>query len=298
MTQNRFSQRSSGERVRAEPTQLRLFARRFFRHRLALTGMVILGVLVISCFGAPWLAPYPENQQDLITGSSGISAAHWLGTDQLGRDFLSQLLYAGRVSMSVGLGVGVLATAVGVLLGSIAGYVGGWIDELIMRLVDLFLIVPPLAVLALILQGFGTSTFTIVLALSSLAWTVIARVARGQVLSLKEKEFVEAAIVLGASPLRVMLRHLVPNLAGVIAVNVSLAVAAAIITESTLSFLGFGVQPPASSWGNLLSQAAGLLGTPQVHLLLYPGLLILLTVLAVNFIGDGLRDAFDPQTQR
>lgn len=278
--------------------QWTLFRRRFLRHKLAVSGLVALTVLVIACFGAPWIAPFPENHQDLITGSVGPSQVHWLGTDELGRDFLSQLLYAGRISMLVGLGVGVLSTIVGVLLGSLAGYFGGWVDELIMRLVDLFLVVPPIAILALVLQGFGSSTVTIVLALSTLGWTVIARVARSQVLSLREKEFVDAAIVLGASPIRVILRHMIPNLAGVIAVNVSLAVAAAIITESTLSFLGFGVQPPDSSWGNMLSQAAGLLGTPQVHLLLYPGLLILLTVLSVNFIGDGLRDALDPQTKR
>lgn len=278
--------------------QWTLFRRRFLRHKLAVSGLVVLAMLVIACFGAPWIAPFPENHQDLITGSTGPSAVHWLGTDELGRDFLSQLLYAGRISMSVGLGVGVLSTIVGVLLGSLAGYFGGWVDELIMRLVDLFLVVPPIAILALILQGFGSTSATIVLALSALGWTVIARVARSQVLSLREKEFVDAAIVLGASPMRVILRHMIPNLAGVIAVNVSLAVAAAIITESTLSFLGFGVQPPDSSWGNMLSQAAGLLGTPQVHLLLYPGLLILITVLSVNFIGDGLRDALDPQTKR
>ncbi|WP_210603706.1 ABC transporter permease [Brevibacterium oceani] len=278
--------------------QWALFRRRFLRHRLAVTGLIVVAILVIVCFGAPWIAPFPENHQDLITGSTGPSTEHWLGTDELGRDFLSQLLYAGRISMSVGLGVGLLSTLVGVLLGSLAGYFGGWVDELIMRLVDLFLVVPPIAILALVLQGFGSSSATIVLALSALGWTVIARVARSQVLSLREKEFVDAAIVLGASPLRVIIRHMIPNLAGVIAVNVSLAVAAAIITESTLSFLGFGVQPPDSSWGNMLSQAAGLLGTPQVHLLLYPGLLILLTVLSVNFIGDGLRDALDPQTRR
>lgn len=271
--------------------------RRFFRHRLAVSGLVVLLLLAIACYGAPLLAPYPENLQDLLLGATGPSAEHWLGTDELGRDFLSQLLYAGRVSLSVGLGVGLLSTALGVAVGSAAGYFGGWVDELLMRTVDLFLIVPAIAILALALQGLGTSPITIVLVLSALGWTVIARVARSQVLSLREKEFVDAAIVLGASPLRVLVRHMLPNLAGVIAVNVSLSVAAAIITESTLSFLGFGVQPPDSSWGNMLSQAAGLLGTPQMHLLISPGLFILVTVLAVNFIGDGLRDAFDPHAK-
>ena len=275
-------------------TQIR---RRFFRHRLAVTGLIVLLLLAIACYGSPFVAPYPENVQDLLLGATGPSAEHWLGTDDLGRDFFSQLLYAGRVSLSVGLGVGLLSTALGVAVGSIAGYFGGWVDELLMRLVDLFLIVPAIAVLALALKGLGSSPITIVLVLSALGWTVIARVSRSQVLSLREKEFVDAAVVLGASPARVLIRHMLPNLAGVIAVNVSLSVAAAIITESTLSFLGFGVQPPDSSWGNMLSQAAGLLGTPQMHLLIYPGLFILVTVLAVNFIGDGLRDAFDPHAK-
>lgn len=279
------------------PSQWALIRRRFFRHRLALIGLVVLALLAIACYGAPWISPYAQNQQDLLLGTTGPGAGHWLGTDELGRDFLSELLFAGRISLSIGLGVGVLSTAIGVLLGSLAGYLGGWADELIMRLVDLFLIVPAIAVLALVLKGFGSSPVIIVLVLSALGWTVIARVARSQVLSLREKEFVDAAVVLGASPARILIRHMLPNLAGVISVNVSLAVAAAIITESTLSFLGFGVQPPESSWGNMLSQASGLLGTPQVYLLIFPGAFILVTVLAVNFIGDGLRDAFDPHTK-
>lgn len=281
----------------ASPSQWALIRRRFFRHRLALVGLVVLAILAIACFGAEWWSPFGRNHQDLLLGATGPSAQNWLGTDELGRDFLSEMLFAGQISLSIGLGVGVLSTTVGVLLGAWAGYAGGWVDEAIMRLVDLFLIVPAIAVLALALKGFGSSPLVIVLVLSALGWTVIARVARSQVLSLREKEFVEAAVVLGASPVRILVRHLLPNLAGVITVNVSLAVAAAIITESTLSFLGFGVQPPESSWGNMLSQAAGLLGTPQVYLLIFPGAFILITVLAVNFIGDGLRDAFDPHTK-
>lgn len=279
------------------PSQWTLVRRRFLRHKLAVAGLVLLVLLAVCCFGATWIAPFPENQQDLFLGATGPSAEHWLGTDDLGRDFFSELLFAGRISIAIGLAVAVLATTVGTLLGAIAGYAGGWVDELIMRLVDLFLIVPAIAVLALALQGLGTSPVTIVLVLSALSWTYIARVARSQVLSLREKEFIDAAKVLGASPLRILVRHMLPNLAGVIAVNISLSVATAIIVESTLSFLGFGVQPPQSSWGNMLSQAAGLLGTPQVYLLVFPGLFILLTVLCVNFIGDGLRDAFDPHAK-
>lgn len=283
--------------VETGPSQWVIVRRQFFRHKLAVVGLVVLVLLAIACFGATWIAPFPGNQQDLLLGSTGPNAEHWLGTDDLGRDFLSELLFAGRISMAIGLAVALLATVIGTFLGAIAGYLGGWVDEVIMRCVDLFLVVPAIAVLALALKGLGSSLGTIVLVLGALGWTYIARVVRSQVLSLREKEFIDAAKVLGASTTRILVRHMLPNLAGVIAVNISLSVATAIIVESTLSFLGFGVQPPQSSWGNMLSQAAGLLGTPQMYLLIFPGLFILVTVLCVNFIGDGLRDAFDPRTK-
>lgn len=284
------------ERARS---QWRLVARRFRRHRLAMAGTIVLLLLAICCFGASWIAPYPANKQDLLLGAVGPgSSGHLLGTDNLGRDFLSELLYAGRISLSIGLAVAVLSTLIGTLLGSLAGYLGGWVEELIMRVVDLFLIVPAVAVLALALRGLGTSPLTIILVLSAIGWTSIARVARSQVVSLREKEFIEASRLLGASTTRIIVRHMLPNLAGVIAVNVSLAVATAIIVESTLSFLGFGVQPPQSSWGQLLSDASGLLGTDQTYLLIFPGVFILVTVLCVNFIGDGLSDAFDQRARR
>lgn len=279
-------------------SQWRLIGARFLHHRLAVVGLAVLVVLLVCCFGSPLIAPYPENHQDILLGATPPSWQHWLGTDGLGRDFLSELLYAGRISLAIGLSVAVLSTIVGTLLGALAGYVGGWLDELIMRTVDLFLIVPGIAILALALQGLGSSPVTIILVLSALGWTYIARVARSQVVSLREKEFIDASKVLGSGTLRILLRHMLPNLAGVIAVNVSLAVASAIIVESTLSFLGFGVQPPQSSWGNMLSEASGLLGTDQAYLLLFPGLFILLTVLCVNFVGDGLRDAFDQKAKR
>ncbi|GGM37005.1 oligopeptide transport system permease protein AppC [Microbacterium saperdae] len=260
-----------------------------------MTSLIVLVLLLIACFGAAWIAPYPQGQQDLLTGPTPPSGAHWLGTDELGRDYLSEILFSGQISLAIGLAVALLATVVGTALGAIAGYVGGWIGELIMRITDLFLIVPAIALLAVILQGLGPSPTTIVLALTALGWTYIARVVRAQVLSLREKDFIDAARGIGASGLRILVSHLLPNLAGVIVVAMSLAVASSIIAESTLSFLGFGVQPPQTSWGSMLSQAAGYVGTPQVYLLYFPGLFILVTVLCVNFIGDGLRDALDPQ---
>ncbi|WP_350350515.1 ABC transporter permease [Microbacterium sp. A8/3-1] len=267
----------------------------FLRHRLGVVSLIVLVILLIACFGAGWIAPYPQGQQDLLTGPTPPSGAHWLGTDELGRDYLSEILFSGQISLAIGLAVAVLATVVGTALGAISGYVGGWIGELIMRITDLFLIVPAIALLAVILQGLGPSPTTIVLALTALGWTYIARVVRAQVLSLREKDFIDAARGIGASGFRIVVSHLLPNLAGVIVVAMSLAVASSIIAESTLSFLGFGVQPPQTSWGSMLSQAAGYVGTPQVYLLYFPGLFILVTVLCVNFIGDGLRDALDPQ---
>ncbi|WP_096713994.1 ABC transporter permease [Microbacterium sp. SZ1] len=267
----------------------------FLRHRLGVVSLVVLVILLVVCFGASWIAPYPQGQQDLLTGPTPPSGAHWLGTDELGRDYLSEILFAGQISLAIGLAVALLATVVGTALGAIAGYLGGWIGELIMRITDLFLIVPAIALLAVILQGLGSSPTTIVFALTALGWTYIARVVRAQVLSLREKDFIDAARGIGASGFRIVVSHLLPNLAGVIAVAMSLAVASSIIAESTLSFLGFGVQPPQTSWGSMLSQAAGYVGTPQVYLLYFPGLFILVTVLCVNFIGDGLRDALDPQ---
>jgi len=278
-----------------EVSGTRELLRRFAHHRLALVGSVVLVLLVIACFGAPWIAPAKQGAQDLALGPTSPSWSHLLGTDQLGRDYLSELLYAGRISLAIGFFVALVATTVGTAVGAVAGYVGGVVGEAIMRLTDLFLIVPAIAILAVALKGLGSSPVTIVLVLSGISWTYIARVVRSQVLSLSEKEFIEAARVIGASTPRILVRHMLPNLAGIIAVNISLATASAIIIESTLSFLGFGVQPPRTSWGNMLSQASGLVGTPQVYLLYFPGLFILVTVLCVNFIGDGLRDALDPQ---
>lgn len=271
------------------------FIRRFFRHRLALASLAVLVTLLVLCFGAPWIAPFPQGQQDLLLGPTSPSGEHWLGTDQLGRDYLSEILFAGQISLAIGLAVALLATVVGTALGAVAGFLGGWVGELIMRVTDLFLIVPAIALLAVILQGLGSSPATIVFALTALGWTYIARVVRAQVLSLREKDFIDAARGIGASSVRIIISHLLPNLAGVIAVAMSLAVASAIIAESTLSFLGFGVRSPQTSWGSMLSQAAGYVGTPQAYLLYFPGIFILLTVLCVNFIGDGMRDALDPQ---
>jgi peptide/nickel transport system permease protein len=286
------------EGVAPEPTtQWQLFRRKFVRHKGAMIGLAVLALLMFACYGATWVAPYPKGQQDLLAPVEGPTREHWFGVDELGRDYLTEVLHAGKISLSIGLGVALLSTLVGVALGSIAGYVGRWADAVLMRLTDLFLVVPQIALLAIGLKKFGGSPVTIVLVLAALFWMGIARVVRGQVLSVKEKEFVEAARVLGASGPRIVVRHILPNIIGPITVNATLAVAAAIVSESTLSFLGFGVQRPDTSWGNMLSDARGYVGTDLAYLIYFPGLMLLVVTLAINFVGDGLRDALDPQTK-
>ncbi|HEV2369425.1 MAG TPA: ABC transporter permease [Acidimicrobiales bacterium] len=283
-------------------TQWQLFRRRFFRHRLAVVAGTILLLLYLMAILAPVIAPYPLNPpltaKVLLAARHGPSLAHPLGTDELGRDQLTRIMYAGRISLLIGLSVALVSTAVGVTLGSVAGWLGGRVDQLIMRLTDLFLIIPGLAILMIAQRGFGSSTLVIILIVSVLYWQWIARVVRGMILSLREKEFIEAARASGASNWRIITRHLLPNTIGPIVVNTTLVVGYAILTESTLSFLGFGIQPPSVSWGNMLAQSEGSVGTPTAYLVYFPGLFILLTVLAVNFLGDGLRDAFDPQSRR
>ena len=284
----------------AEPeaqTQWQLVRKRFFRHKAAVVSLVVLATVFVACFGAKWIAPFPKNQQDLLEPIVGPNRDHLFGVDQLGRDYFTEVLYAGQISLKIGLAVGLISTIVGFIAGAIAGYFGKFVDNLLMRFTDLFLVIPFLAVLAVSLKKFGYQDFTIILVLAGLAWMSVARVVRSQVLSLKEKEFVEAAKAAGASSNRIVIRHILPNMIGPMMVNATLAVAAAILAEATLSFLGFGIQPPKTSWGNMLSAAEGTVGTPKVYLLYFPGMMLLLVVICINFVGDGIRDAFDPQTK-
>lgn len=279
-------------------SQWQLFWRRFLRHRMAVVSVFVLVGLFVVCFGARWLAPFPRNHQDLLLGPVGPSRKHWFGADELGRDQVTEILFAGQISLKIGLGVALIAAFVGTTVGSLAGYLGRWSDQALMRMTDLFLVVPGIAILAIAIKKFGTDPRTIILVLAGLGWMYVARIVRGQVLSLKEKEFVEAARASGASSARIIFRHILPNCVGPILVNTTLGIAAAVITESTLAFLGLGIQPPDSSWGLMLSNAEGTIGTNKAHLIYFPGLMLLITILAVNYIGDGLRDAFDPQSSR
>lgn len=293
------------EPVGTEPkarSQWQLFRRRFLRHKAAVAAALVLVVLGLLAVFASAVAPYPLNPElsaeTLLNSSKPPNGAHWFGTDELGRDQLTRVLHAGRISLLIGFSVAIVSTVLGTAIGATAGFFGGRVDQLLMRFTDLFLVVPALAILMIAQQKFGGSVPVMIIILSFLFWQLVARVVRGVFLSLKEKEFVDAAKASGASSLRIIVRHMLPNTVGPIAVNTTLVVGAAILLESTLSFLGFGVQPPTVSWGNMLSQSKNAVGTPTAYLIYFPGLAILLTVLAVNFLGDGLRDAFDPQSNR
>ena len=278
--------------------------RRFRRHRLAMIGLGFLVFMFLACFVGANFAPDPD-QQNLLQPTSGPSGAHWFGTDELSRDSLSRVLHGGQISLKVALGIAVLSTLIGVVIGALAGFYRGWLDGLLMRFTDLWIALPALPFLAVAvsigtvdLGPFGSidlgGPLGITLLLSCLLWGSIARVVRGATLALREREFVDAARAIGASNTRIITRHVIPNCLGPIIVNATLVVAEAILVESTLSFLGFGIQPPTPSWGNLLSDSIGTV-EDWWWLTVFPGLAIFLTVLAVNFVGDGLRDAFDPR---
>ena len=289
-------------------SQWELIFRRFLRHRLAVFSLVVLVVLYIIVTFPHIFAPYALNPKNLPLSAAnhGPSLKHFFGTDELGRDQTTRIMYAAHVSMTIGIMVAIFSTVIGTLVGATAGYFGGWVDQLLMRITDLFLIVPGIAVIAMAMQGLSNrnwplighiSTVTLIIAIMSvLFWQTIARVVRGLFLSIKEKEFVDAARASGARSSRIMFRHILPNVIGPIVVNATLVVAYAILLESALSFLGFGVKPPAVSLGSMLSQSESSVGTHTAYLIYYPGLALLVIVLGVNFLGDGLRDALDPQS--
>jgi peptide/nickel transport system permease protein len=278
-------------------SQRTLMWRRFRRHKLAIASLVTLVVIGLATLLAGVLSPYEYSEQHLDQILQGPSAKHLLGTDQLGRDELTRLLYGGRISLLVGLGVALVSGVIGTVVGAAAGFYGGRLDNAVMRLTDLFLSIPLLVLLIIASRATGGSIRDIVLVLSLALWMFLARIVRGLFLSLREKEFVEAARSIGASNRRIIFRHMLPNALGVIIVSITLTVAIAILTESLLSFLGFGIQPPTPTWGNMLED-----GRPQMTfaawLVWFPGLAILITVMCVNFLGDGLRDALDPTQRR
>lgn len=279
-------------------SQARMIMRRFARHRLAVLGLTTLILLAIAVYLGPVLSPYAFDGNDLANASMWQpTLAHWLGTDELGRDVLTRLLYAGRISLSVGLTVAFLSVLVGTLVGAFAAYFGSWVDMIAMRAVDVIQSVPLLMLLMVLVAFLGHDLRIIILVIALTSWTGVARLVRGEILALKGQEFIEAAHAVGVGPWGQIFRHLIPNALAPVFVSATLGVADAITLESALSFLGVGIQPPTPSWGNLLTDAQQyLIMTPW--LAIYPGLLIFLTVASINFVGDGLRDALDPKLKQ
>jgi peptide/nickel transport system permease protein len=274
----------------------RLALRRFLRHRLALFGLVIIVVIALLSILAPLIAPYDPFKVDLAFFRKPPSPTHPLGTDSAGRDVLSRMLYAGQVSLLVGLTAAFLSTTIGLVLGALAGTYGGWVDTTIMRLTDVFLSFPALVVIITVVALVGPSVQTVILGIGLFYWPTACRIVRGLALSLREQDFFTAARALGASNRHVIVRHMVPSVLSPLTVTATFAVAQAILLEAALSFLGLGVRPPQPSWGNMLNEAQSLTILESMPWLwLPPGLAIAATVLAINFIGDGLRDALDPR---
>ncbi|HWI51665.1 MAG TPA: oligopeptide ABC transporter permease [Symbiobacteriaceae bacterium] len=273
--------------------------RRFLRHKLAVVGLVILTFLVLMAVFAPQIAPYDPNKFDAVSMVDTPTKAHPLGLDQVGRDVLSRVIYASRISLSVGVVAVGIYVVLGTILGSIAGFYGGWLDVLLTRLADMFLSFPQIMLILVIVSMVGPSIWNIMVVLGLLGWPAIFRIVRGQFLTLREQDFVQAGRGMGATDWRLIFRHILPNSMGPILVAATFGTATAILTEASLSYLGLGVQPPQASWGNLLIQAQSTtVIEKQPWLWVPPGMLIFIAVLAINFVGDGLRDALDPRLKR
>ena len=270
---------------------------RLRRNRLALFGLVTLSLFIIIALLTPWIAPYSYQAQDLELGASPPSAAHWLGTDIFGRDLMTQIMYGGRISLAVGFVATAVALLIGVTWGAIAGYVGGRTDAVMMRLVDILYALPFMIFIVLLTVVFGRNMLLLFLAIGAVEWLTMARIMRGQVQSLRQQEFVEAAISLGLSPGTLIRRHLVPNALGPIIVYTTLTIPNVMLLEAFLSFLGLGIQPPQTSWGLLISYGAETM-EEYPWLLIFPGIALTLTLFSLNFLGDGLRDALDVRSAK
>jgi peptide/nickel transport system permease protein len=280
------------------PSIWRLAWRRFLRHKAGVVALVIVALEIVVAIAAPVLIP-----RSLAIDPAPLnilarpSAAHWLGTDEVGRDIFARLIYASRISLSIGFLAALVAIVVGTTVGSLAGYFGGWLDNGLMRVTDAMLSIPTLFFLIVLSVTLGPSVRTMIVIIGLLSWMELARIIRANVLSLKRREFVEAAQTIGARGPAIIARHILPNTLAPIVVAATLGVGNALLTEASVSYLGLGVQPPQPSWGNMLYNAQSyFFNAPWITL--YPGFMILITVLCINFIGDGLRDALDPRVRR
>ena len=269
--------------------------RRLIQNRAAMIGGITIVLLIVLAIFAPWIAPYSYSYQNLDIGASPPSAEHLLGTDVLGRDLLSRLLYGARISLLVGFVATGVALVIGVSWGIIAGYFGGRIDSVMMRIVDVLYGLPFIIFIILLMVIFGRNIWLLFAAIGAVEWLTMARIVRAQVIGLKNQEFVQAAQVMGVSNFSMFRRHILPNILGPIAVYATLTIPQVMLLEAFLSFLGLGIQPPMSSWGTLIRYGVESM-EEHYWLLIYPGLTFTITLFALNFFGDGLRDALDPKT--
>ena len=265
---------------------------RLRKNKLALFGGSVLLFMIVVALLTPWIAPYSYEAQNLDLGASSPSAAHWLGTDIFGRDVLTQIMYGGRISLAVGFIATAVALLIGVTWGAVAGYVGGRVDAVMMRLVDILYALPFMIFIVLLMVVFGRNILLLFLAIGAVEWLTMARIMRSQVQSLRQQEFVEAAVSVGLSPSAIIRKHVVPNALGPIIVYTTLTIPSVMLLEAFLSFLGLGIQPPATSWGLLISYGAETM-EEYPWLLIFPGCALTLTLFSLNFLGDGLRDALD-----
>jgi peptide/nickel transport system permease protein len=261
---------------------------------LMVWGGGIILILIVTALGAPFIAPFDPIQQTLTDRLLAPSWQHWMGTDQYGRDIFSRLVYGSRISLAVGFVAVSIYIFIGTLVGAVSGFYGGWLDTVLMRLVDILLCIPTFFLILMVIAFVGPSIINVMIIIGLTAWTDVARLVRGEVLSLKEREFVQAARVIGMKDSRILLKHIIPNAMGPLLVVATLGVGGSILTESSLSFLGLGVQPPMPSWGNMLQEGKDHL-TDAWWLVTFPGLAIFITVLGYNLLGGGLRDLLDPR---
>lgn len=267
---------------------------RLLKNKMAMAGLIFIIFLVVVALLTPWLAPYGYQEQNLELGVSPPSGQHWLGTDIYGRDLLTRLMYGSRISLLVGFVATAVALIIGVLWGAIAGFLGGTIDTLMMRFVDALYALPFTIFIILLAVIFGSNIILLFVAIGAVEWLTMARIVRGQVLIVREQEYIEAATAMGLTRWQIIRRHVIPNVLGPIIVYITLTIPGIILLESSLSFLGLGIQAPMSSWGNMISAGVEAMDD-YPWLLLVPGVTLSLTLFALNFLGDGLRDALDPR---
>ncbi|MEO0368894.1 MAG: ABC transporter permease [Pseudomonadota bacterium] len=270
---------------------------RLKKNKLALFSLYVVAFLIIIAILTPWIAPYGYEEQNLDLGATPPSAAHWFGTDLFGRDMLTRVMYGGRISLAVGFIATAVALLIGVAWGTIAGYIGGRTDAVMMRIVDALYALPFIIFIILLMVVFGKSILLLFLAIGAVEWLTMARIVRGQVLTIRHQEYIEAAKSMGLSTAHILWKHVVPNSLGPIIVYATLTVPQVMLLEAFLSFLGLGIQPPMSSWGLLISYGAEVM-EDSPWLLIFPGLALSITLFALNFLGDGLRDALDPKASK